>query len=184
MNWWLGAGTNFTSGTLQTTWGTLTSANRAVGVTNLASSTSNRWNMTGAQLTVGSVATPFEFKSFADDLRACQRYYEKSYDATTAPATNTTTGMLLVSQTSHSDQTAPCTIRFSVPKRSNTYTFTGYTPAGGTGQWNYQRNGVGETAAALASVYLGQTQVVAYVGSGAAWVPVLLYGHWICDAEL
>ena len=184
VNWWLGAGTNFTSGTLQTTWGTLTSANRAVGVTNLASSTSNRWNMTGAQLTVGSVATPFEFKSFADDLRACQRYYEKSYDATTAPATNTTTGMLLVSQTSHSDQTAPCTIRFSVPKRSNTYTFTGYTPAGGTGQWNYQRNGVGETAAALASVYLGQTQVVAYVGSGAAWVPVLLYGHWICDAEL
>ena len=75
LNFWLGAGTTYTSGTLQTTWGTLTSANRAVGQTNLASSTSNNWFMTGAQLTVGSVATPFEFKSFADDLRACQRYY-------------------------------------------------------------------------------------------------------------
>jgi hypothetical protein len=75
---WLGAGSTYTSGTLQTTWGTQVSANRAVGQTNLASSTSNRWNMTGAQLTVGSVATPFEFKSYADDLRACQRYFYKA----------------------------------------------------------------------------------------------------------
>jgi len=75
VNWWVGAGSTYTSGTLQTTWGTLTSANRAVGQTNGASSTSNRWNMTGAQLTVGSVATPFQFNSYADDLRACQRYY-------------------------------------------------------------------------------------------------------------
>jgi hypothetical protein len=74
LNFWLGAGTTYTSGTLQTTWGTTTNANRAVGVTNLASSTSNRWNMTGAQLTVGSVATPFEFKSFGEELEQCQRY--------------------------------------------------------------------------------------------------------------
>ena len=77
VNFWLGAGSDYTSGTLATTWGTTTNANRAVGVTNLASSTSNTWFMTGAQLTVGSVATPFEFKSFADDRRACQRYYNR-----------------------------------------------------------------------------------------------------------
>ena len=77
LNFWLGAGTTYTSGTLATTWGTLTSANRAVGQTNLASSTSNTWQITGTQLTVGSVATPFEFKSFADDLAACQRYYQR-----------------------------------------------------------------------------------------------------------
>jgi hypothetical protein len=75
VNWWLGAGTTFTSGTLATTWGASVSANRAVGQTNLASSTSNTFFVTGAQLTVGSVATPFEFKSYADDLLACQRYY-------------------------------------------------------------------------------------------------------------
>jgi hypothetical protein len=78
LNWWLGAGTTYTSGTLATTWAATVSANRAVGVSNLASSTSNNWFMTGAQLTVGSVATPFEFKSFADDLRNCERYYLKA----------------------------------------------------------------------------------------------------------
>jgi hypothetical protein len=75
VNWWLGAGSSYTSGTLQTTWAASVDINRAVGVTNLASSTSNTFFLTGAQLTVGSVATPFEFKSFADDLRDCQRYY-------------------------------------------------------------------------------------------------------------
>ena len=77
VNFWLGAGSTYTSGTLGTTWASTTQANRAVGVSNLASSDSNKWHLTGAQLTVGSVATPFEFKSIADDLIACQRYYEK-----------------------------------------------------------------------------------------------------------
>jgi hypothetical protein len=76
--WWLGAGSNFTSGTLATTWVTPTTANRAVGQTNVASATTGEWFMTGAQLTVGSVATPFEFKSYADDLRDCQRYFYKA----------------------------------------------------------------------------------------------------------
>ena len=74
---WLLGGSDVQSGTLQTTWGTLVTANRAVGQTNVASSTSNYWQITGTQLTVGSVATPFEFKSFADDLAACQRYYQR-----------------------------------------------------------------------------------------------------------
>jgi hypothetical protein len=83
LNFWLGAGTTYTSGTLQTTWGATTNANRAVGVTNLASSTSNKWHITGAQLTVGSVATPFQFKSYAQELLACQRYYfRQQSDAT------------------------------------------------------------------------------------------------------
>jgi len=79
--WAISAGTVYTSGTLNTTWGTVVTANRFVGQTNVASSTSNYWQMTGAQLTVGSVATPFEFKSYANDLRECQRYYQVSYGA-------------------------------------------------------------------------------------------------------
>jgi hypothetical protein len=75
INFWLGAGSTYTSGTLPTAWGAVTNANRAAGQTNVASATTGEWQMTGAQLTVGSVATPFEFKSFADDLRDCQRYF-------------------------------------------------------------------------------------------------------------
>jgi hypothetical protein len=75
VNWWLAAGSDFTSGTLNTTWASSTNANRAVGQVNLAAATSNYWQVTGVQLEVGPAATPFEFKSFGQELRECQRYY-------------------------------------------------------------------------------------------------------------
>ena len=77
VQWWLGAGSNYTTGTLQTTWGT-TTANRVVGQVNVADavhSTNNYWQVTGVQLELGSVATPFEHKSYAEELRRCERYY-------------------------------------------------------------------------------------------------------------
>lgn len=77
VNWWLGAGSNYTSGTLNTSWASITNANRVVGQVNLASATNNYWQVTGVQLNVGSVAAPFEFKSFGEELALCQRYYER-----------------------------------------------------------------------------------------------------------
>jgi hypothetical protein len=74
VNFWLGAGTTFTSGTLQTDWGSLTSANRAVGQVNLADSTDNEWYVTGIQLEAGSVASDFEFLPVDCNLQRCQRY--------------------------------------------------------------------------------------------------------------
>jgi hypothetical protein len=73
---WLGAGSNYTSGTLNTTWGAEVAANRAVGVTNLASATSKSWQVTGIQLEAGSVATPFEIEDYGTTLTKCQRYFE------------------------------------------------------------------------------------------------------------
>ena len=86
--WWLGAGTNFTSGTLNTTWAAATDANRAVGQTNLASAINNAWQITGVQLEAGSVATPFEFEDFGVTLAKCQRYFQKSFRQDVAPTTN------------------------------------------------------------------------------------------------
>jgi phage gp37-like protein len=79
LSFWLGAGSNFTSGTLATTWASYTAANAAVGQTNLAAATSNYWQITGVQLEAGAVATPFEFEQISDTLEKCQRYYETSY---------------------------------------------------------------------------------------------------------
>ena len=42
---------------------------------NLLDSTSNFVLFAGVQLEVGNVATPFEHKTFSDNLRDCQRYY-------------------------------------------------------------------------------------------------------------
>jgi hypothetical protein len=72
---WLGAGTNFTSGTLQTSWSSTVNANLAVGQTNLAASTNNYWQITGVQLEVGSTATEFEFLPIDAELARCQRYF-------------------------------------------------------------------------------------------------------------
>ena len=71
---WLAAGSNYSSGTLQTSWGTHSPANRAVGQVNLADSTSNYFNITGVQLEVGTVATPFEHLQYGQQLQLCQRY--------------------------------------------------------------------------------------------------------------
>ena len=78
LSFWLGAGSNFTSGTLPTVWESSTTANRAVGQTNLAAATSNYWQITGVQLEVGDTATEFEFKSYGQELAECQRYYWQS----------------------------------------------------------------------------------------------------------
>lgn len=72
---WLAAGSNFTSGTLNTSWASTTNANRVVGQVNLADSTSNEWYMTGCQLEVGSKATDFEFEPYDKILSRCYRYY-------------------------------------------------------------------------------------------------------------
>jgi hypothetical protein len=75
---WTGAGTNFTSGTLNTSWASATSANRAVGQVNASDSTSNDFLITGVQLEVGeytaSTIPPFQHESFGDNLRRCHRY--------------------------------------------------------------------------------------------------------------
>jgi len=76
LNFWLGGGSNWTSGTLQTSWGSSTQANRQVGQVNLADSTSNEWYITGVQLEAGTTASDFEFLPVDVNLQRCQRYYQ------------------------------------------------------------------------------------------------------------
>jgi len=73
--WWLGAGSTYTSGTLQTSWGSTVNANRAVGVVNLADSTSNEFYITGVQLEAGTTASDFEFLPYDVNFKRCLRYY-------------------------------------------------------------------------------------------------------------
>ena len=75
---WLLGGSNFTSGTLSETWTSVTNANRAVGISNFFSSTSNEFYITAVQLEVGDVATEFEILSYPEKLVLCQRYFHKA----------------------------------------------------------------------------------------------------------
>jgi hypothetical protein len=78
MMWWLAVGSNRTSGSIPTSWETMTTADEAAGQTaNIASSTSNNFFITGIQLEVGNNATEFEHRSYGEELALCQRYFFK-----------------------------------------------------------------------------------------------------------
>ena len=82
LNLWLDAGTDFTSGTLSSSWSNKSSADRAAGLNlGLGAHTDNNFFMTGVQLEVGDVATDFEHRSYADELIRCQRYYQAAEGA-------------------------------------------------------------------------------------------------------
>ena len=78
IQWWLCAASDFTSGTLDQTWrDEASNSNRAVGQVNVFDNASNNFYLTGVQLELGSNATPFEHRSYGDELLRCQRYYQK-----------------------------------------------------------------------------------------------------------
>ena len=81
IGWWLAAGSTYSSGSNQTSFGSFVQANRAPGNVNLADSTSNEWYITGIQLEVdqtgSGVATDFEHRSFTDEYLRCARYFQR-----------------------------------------------------------------------------------------------------------
>ena len=77
LTWWLQAGSTYTSGTLATSWESTTSANRAVGQVNIGDDAANNFFISGIQMEIGEQATPFEHRSFGDELARCQRYHQR-----------------------------------------------------------------------------------------------------------
>ena len=75
---WLGAGSNYTSGSLATSWASYSGAatTRAVGQVNHADSTSNNFYITGIQMESGTSASDFEFLPFDVNRFRCFRYYQ------------------------------------------------------------------------------------------------------------
>ena len=75
--WWLLAGSDFT-GTDNTNWIDFvgTGYGDAVEQNGVGTTAGATWQITGVQLEVGTVATPFEHRSYGEELALCQRYYE------------------------------------------------------------------------------------------------------------
>jgi len=98
---WLIAGTNFTSGSTNTSWMANTTASLAYGhAVNLGSTINNYWQVTGIQLEIGSVATPFEHKTYGQELAACKRYlyaFRKDGGGSTAIGTGIISGTTTIS---------------------------------------------------------------------------------------
>ena len=73
---WLDGGSNYTGGTVQTSWSAKDNADRGAGSTlNIASSTSNYFYYTGLQVELGTVATPFEHQLYQWYEHECYRFF-------------------------------------------------------------------------------------------------------------
>jgi hypothetical protein len=136
IDWFLAAGSNFTS-VNNTSWGGYETGKLAFGHgTNAVATTTNAtWEITGVQWELGEQATPFEHRSFADELARCQRYYQKSYNYSVAPGTNTQDGATYtVTQATASYPSAGHT-HFKVEMRAAP-TITSYDYGGTSGKMN------------------------------------------------
>ena len=72
-------GTDYTdSGVSLDSWAAFSAGTRTQDMTTTWATTAGAtFDITGVQLEVGSVATPFEHRSYGDELRRCQRYYQR-----------------------------------------------------------------------------------------------------------
>ena len=178
LHWYLAAGSNYTSGTLATTWAAQATGNRAVGQVNAADSTSNNFYLAGVQMEVGITATPFEYKSFAQELQACQRYYEKSYNQGQNPAGVTTVSDWLIRHPTAG--AGAMMVYFKVPKRT-TPTMVTYAP--GTGNSGKVTNMSGGSAD-ITGTWISTGDGTANVYWTSTGSETYVEGHWTAEAEL
>jgi len=104
IHWVLFAGSNYTA-TDNTSWANTVTGHYAYGhSTTMGTVDNSTWEITGVQLELGSSATPFEHRSFGDELARCQRYFQ-AFSVAGGGVWNSTTRFL-------------CAVAFSVPMRS------------------------------------------------------------------
>lgn len=163
------------------------------GAVNVLGTNAATWNVTGVQLEVGSGATPFESRPYGTELALCQRYFEKSFDVSVAPANGIySTGC--ISYVCFADQWvfAGTLISFKVPKRASP-TIGTYGTSSGKWQLNDNSNNwvdQGATGtgfqAALATSTTGFTLGVHNNGASgyAIGTARMIRGDWTASAEL
>ena len=134
---------------------------------------------------VGSVATPFEHRSFGEELALCQRYFQKTYEYATAIGTNTEVGWAWYGTDYNVGITSTFQsqgIRFETTMR-NPPTLVSYDAPGTSGKCTRYRVGAGPGHDAAATMDLISTKSFRHFGAGTAATGNIAF-HYTADAEL
>lgn len=190
----LGAGTNQRA-TTNDTW-VLSGVLGAAGAVPVVATNGATFYVTGVQIEAGSVATPFEYRSFGTELSLCQRYFEKTTNYETVPANGTsltemfdpnTCALLFAGHRGATPNNAypNSGYRFKVTKRANpTITVFGNSSgypayklfsAPGSFLW-LNASSVWNITGRTDTVFVGNE----YNSEGIAW----MYAHFTASAEL
>ena len=170
LGWWLNSGSNLTGGSHQTTWAAEVNADRNASNLGIGGSTSDYWQITGVQLEVGEKATPFEHRSYGDELQRCLRYYEQSN-----PTLSGSDGKQSFVASNGSDYLQGPT--FKVTKRATP------TVAGHDGISEMDGSGSSLTIGSFQHIGVNGALRLTLGGSGRIDGQVYRY-HWSADAEL
>jgi len=109
--------------------------------TNLFATNGATFYITGVQLEVGKVATPFEYRSYGQEFALCQRYFWKTFDGTTY-----TSAFLVSSLIGHTTR-IPISMT-QVPMRSIP-TITVFSSGGTSGQLTEFSSGTTRTVSGI-----------------------------------
>jgi hypothetical protein len=145
---------------LATSWQAQDNTDRAVGQVNLADSTANEWQITGVQLEVGEVATPFEHRSYGDELARCQRYYwDPTFGKTSAQSVYLGIGCQYSSTTVFLEQFPPVAMRTepSLNVSNSAGHFTNHSNGGNTSFSTLSIDGLNSTTCLMTSGAVSRT---------------------------
>ena len=132
------------------------------GQKNFMDNTNNELYITGLQIEVGDTATSFEHKKFSDELRDCQRYFQKSYNYDDAVGSSGVQGWFQWRRDGGNRPHIPM-----MTSMRSTPTFLAYNYVGGTG--GQFRNASNGTNHAQGSVNVIGQNIVSFDGGATGW---------------
>ena len=147
---------------------------------NWCNTASATFDITGVQLEPGTVATPFEHRSYGDELRLCQRYYETCYQQGLAPGSSTSQNNILAVCPGNINR-GYGHLQFQVKKRASA-TVTFYSTSGASGKFRNATQGTDITMSAACS--FGDSGISYETSVGIVAVTDKLQGLYTAEAEL
>jgi len=174
-------GTDLTNNKTLDQWSAFSASNRLPDMASTwLTAGASTFDLTGVQLEVGSVATDFEHRSFAQELALCQRYFEKSFAYSYAPVQNESVSVGYYFMKSEGSQLRSNNIFFKVPKRGNP-TMTYFNPYAANA--NARLPFSSTDLAGIATNTTGENWF-SFHSSDNSPSPTLVHLQWTANAEL
>ena len=186
-------GSNFTGGTAGA-WAATTGYADLTPTTgpDINGTVGNTVQWAGVQLEVGEKATPFEHRSFGDELARCQRYYETTYRPGYSEGTNfneeysfPTSRPVAINFIASDDTTTAVSFSYRVTKRAEPTVRLFSAKTGTANRAHTYRNGAGNNSdVVIAAVWTTHNHCAIATGLNAVDKANEAYLHIVADSEL